>query len=95
MFLFFYSSALEAILRRIHGADILHNDLRIDNLMVNDHGEVFIIDFDLGEYKKDRDVYYYDKENTHLMSSIGWTQETEDEDDEDGKEEDRDADSHE
>lgn len=42
----YYSDAFLETLRSIHNAGILHNDLRIDNLLVSDTGTATIIDFD-------------------------------------------------
>lgn len=38
--------AFFAILRSIHDAKVLHRDLRLENLLVQDSGDVTIIDFD-------------------------------------------------
>lgn len=46
-----YSDELVDILQRIHSADVVHQDLRPDNLMINEDGEFFIIDFDCGEHR--------------------------------------------
>jgi serine/threonine protein kinase len=41
-----YRNAFLAVLQSIHGAGVQHGDLRYDNLLVKDSGEVAIIDFD-------------------------------------------------
>lgn len=52
--------------------------------MINEVGEVFIIDFDNGEYHLDHEPSEYIDDITDLMAAIGWsTGDSDDEDDED------------
>ncbi|KAF9020087.1 hypothetical protein BDZ89DRAFT_1164340 [Hymenopellis radicata] len=44
-------SSLKKTLKDIHSAGVLHRDLRSWNMMYNEHGEVFIIDFDRASFK--------------------------------------------
>jgi serine/threonine protein kinase len=53
-----------AILESIHDAGILHGNLRLDNLLVNDSGDVAIVDFD--EAKQRPDVNLVHKERQFL-----------------------------
>lgn len=39
----------------IHAAKVLHGDLRLDNVMVDDYGDVTIIDFDQAVLKSKKD----------------------------------------
>ncbi|PPQ86191.1 hypothetical protein CVT25_006934 [Psilocybe cyanescens] len=83
---FYTTDAFVEVLKGIHSAHILHDDLRIDNLMINNNGEPFIVDFDCGIYDIDTHPNQYDREVTELMSTIGWTRviEYEDEDEDAG-----------
>ena len=41
------------ILNSIHKAGIIHGNLRLDNMLVNDTGEVAIVDFDQAQRSSD------------------------------------------
>lgn len=43
------SSAFLRVMTDIHRAGVRHRDIRPENLTVDDHGRVFIIDFDMAE----------------------------------------------
>ncbi|CAG8708206.1 8906_t:CDS:2 [Funneliformis caledonium] len=53
--------ALEA-LRAIHSYGILHNDIRQENILVNEKGKIYIIDFGISIITNDR-RQFYDKES--------------------------------
>ncbi|KAH9474859.1 hypothetical protein JR316_0013327 [Psilocybe cubensis] len=80
-------------LEGIHSARVIHQDLRIDNLMINDAGDVFIIDFDNAEYDTFQRTSIFEEDLGELLTVIGWL-DSDDEDgdgkDEDGGEEDGD-----
>ena len=39
-------------LARFHNAGVFHADLNINNILFDEHGKVFLIDFDRGEIRK-------------------------------------------
>ena len=45
-------------LRAIHSHSILHNDIREENILVNDKGEIHIIDFGLSIITDNREQFY-------------------------------------
>ena len=45
-------------LRAIHSLGILHNDIREENILVNEKGEIYIIDFGLSIITNDRRQFY-------------------------------------
>lgn len=49
--------AFIAVLNGIHGAGVVHHDIRPPNLLVNKDGKVFIIDFDKAELNGDESQY--------------------------------------
>lgn len=74
------STAFVKALKGIHNAGILHTDLRIDNLAVNDKGEVFIIDFDCAEdYIRPND-HFGDGDMKDMMGAIGWGEDSDSDD---------------
>ncbi|KAH9474862.1 Serine/threonine-protein kinase pak-1 [Psilocybe cubensis] len=77
-------------LKGIHSAHVLHQDLRIDNLMINDAGDVFIIDFDNAEYYTLQHPRNYREEMGELLSVIGWLDSDDEESDDDSEDEDED-----
>lgn len=44
------------MLDAIHDAGVVHHDIRAPNLMVNDDGKVFIVDFDMAELNDEEPV---------------------------------------
>lgn len=50
-----FRNALLSHLRSIHAAKVVHGDLRLDNVMINDNGDVAIIDFDQAVMKSKKD----------------------------------------
>jgi len=43
-----------ATIKRFHDQAIYHHDLNAHNILINDEGEVFLIDFDRGEVRSDK-----------------------------------------
>jgi len=64
--------AFVASLSAIHKAHISHEDLRIDNLLINENGQVYIIDFDRGIHDVDMPLRFYEEERHTLLDLIGW-----------------------
>jgi serine/threonine protein kinase len=61
-----------AILREIHDAGVLHCDLRVQNLLLNEFGEATIIDFDRstrGPSKEEKKREY--EELIVILDSLG------------------------
>ncbi|KAF9553276.1 hypothetical protein CPC08DRAFT_822414 [Agrocybe pediades] len=54
----------------IHGAHILHDDIRLENLAIDSQGNSKIIDFDLGVYDPSRPRYYYVREKQNLLTVL-------------------------
>lgn len=55
-------------LEQIHNAGICHNDVRIDNIVVNQENEIAIIDFDRATFpKRPAD---FEKELAELRSTV-------------------------
>lgn len=60
------------VLQGIHGTGIVHTDLRIDNLMINDEGDVFIIDFDCADdYQDDNFEERCDRDMAEMLECLG------------------------
>jgi tRNA A-37 threonylcarbamoyl transferase component Bud32 len=51
--------SLLAMLKSIHKAGVIHGDIRLSNLCVNDAGEAFIIDFSHAEKSSSRATMDY------------------------------------
>ncbi|KAF8959546.1 hypothetical protein BDZ97DRAFT_1390726 [Flammula alnicola] len=62
-------------LKGIHRAGVIHRDIRIDNLLVNEDNEVCIIDFDRAGLCPDRDVFA--KEIDELRDIVTYIEENE------------------
>ena len=59
--------ALEA-LKAIHSYNILHNDIRQENILINEKGEIYIIDFGMSVVTDDRKLFY--EEECELSSLL-------------------------
>jgi hypothetical protein len=57
-----------AVLKSIHNAGIIHGNLRRDNLLVNDTGEVAIVDFD--QARLSYDTKEYERERQSLVDIL-------------------------
>lgn len=79
---FLVSAAFVKALNGIHNAGIVHTDLRIDNLTINDNGEVFIIDFDCAEHLVRQNDYFGYEDMKEMMSAIGWGEDSDSADNE-------------
>ncbi|KAH9474857.1 Mitogen-activated protein kinase kinase 5 [Psilocybe cubensis] len=80
-------------LKGIHHAHVIHQDIRIDNLMINDAGDVFIIDFDNGRYDPLHESFEYERDMEELLTAIGWLDsddDTSESDEDEDKDEDKD-----
>ncbi|KAH9474846.1 hypothetical protein JR316_0013314 [Psilocybe cubensis] len=85
-------NAFVEVLEGIHNAHVVHQDLRIDNLMMNDAGDVFIIDFDNGEYDPFKDSFRYKRDTEDLLDALGWAVSEDDESDGDDESDEEDED---
>jgi serine/threonine protein kinase len=61
-----------AILRQIHEADVLHCDLRPQNLLLNEFGDAAIIDFDQSRRHGSKKGKTRERaELAHILDSLG------------------------
>ncbi|RGB43549.1 hypothetical protein C1646_680349 [Rhizophagus diaphanus] len=70
-------------LEAIHKHGILHNDIREENIIINDNGDIYLIDFGMAsreDTKKKRKLFeeeqlkysnLLDRYNTHFVKNVG------------------------
>jgi serine/threonine protein kinase len=59
------------IMEQIHGAYIVHSDIKPDNFMVDDNQKIVLIDFGLSSlfYNEEQDIVRQNKKTEHLIGS--------------------------
>jgi serine/threonine protein kinase len=62
------SHHFDEMLKSIHNAGIVHGNIRLDNLLVNDSGDVAIVDFDCARWCLD--TKEHDKERQSLLNIL-------------------------
>lgn len=65
--------AFVACLDGIHKANVVHNDIRPPNLLVNKDGKVFIADFDKAELSHDEQVFVRERRKLDALLHGGYT----------------------
>lgn len=60
-------SNLEQAIDGLHKLGVVHNDLKLDNILFGDNGQVYIIDYGFSELS-DKEIVTNDDENNFRLS---------------------------